>query len=433
MRKTKIIVTLGPATDNKRLLKQIAKYVNGFRFNFSHGDHKEHKRRFKLVKKIADENNIALIADTSGPEIRTTNKEPIEIRKGKIYDLYEIGVNYEGLYKDVKKGDRVLIDGQIEFKIIEVKKKSIKMKAKNCGVITYRRHVNIPGRDLSLPSLTQKDISDLEFISKIGFDIIAQSFVKSGEDIKKTKKLTGLRVIAKIENSTALKNLSGIIKESDGIMVARGDLGVEVPIEKVPFLQRKIIEKSISNSKPVIVATHMMKSMVESSLPSRAEATDVANAVLMGADCLMLSEETSIGKNPLKAVIVMDKIIREAEKSFTANFEPQVQSEEEIITKNAVKIAEQFRVPVLVPTLDGGSPKNVAKYRPKTTIYAVTREKTTIKYLSIVYGVKPINGNFKVSVESFNQMLRKLKLKHGMFLFPYPRKVGGDINAMVYI
>ncbi len=431
MRLTKIIATLGPSTDDKKIISSLAKYVNGFRFNFSHGDRDEHKKRIKLVSKIAEKNNIALIADTAGPEIRTTNEDVVKIEKGEVYDLYDIGISYENLYRDIKKGDKVIIDGELEFDVVSVNKHSIKIRAFNSGKITERRHVNIPGRELSLPSLTDKDIEDLEFIAK-HFDLVAQSFVKTAEDIKKAKKITGLPIIAKIENISTLRNLDEIVNSSDGIMVARGDLGVEIPIERIPFVQKEIIRKAVSNSKPVIVATHMMKSMVNSRIPSRAEATDVANAVLMGADCLMLSEETAVGKNPVRAVIVMDKIIREAEKHFE-NFETEAKSEEEIITKNAVEIADNFNVPIIVPTLDGGSPKNVAKYRPHQRIFAVTKESKTAKYLSIVYGVKTIFDEFSIELTYLKNLKKKLKLKHAMFLFPYPRKTGGDINAMVYL
>ncbi len=429
-RLTKIIATLGPAS--VPVIEEISVYTNAFRFNFSHGNHEKHAEMLDVAYEVANERNIALIADLSGPEIRTTNKKPVEIVAGEEYSLSkDIGISFD-LKPYLGTGDIVLIDeGRIKFRVRE----GDTVVAENSGTITPKRHVNVPQKSIPLPSLTPKDIEDLEFIAKHDFDMVAQSFVKSAYDVQLLRKElqkrgSDARIIAKIESYEALRNLEDIIQEADAVMVARGDLGVEVLVEEVPLIQKRAIKIAREYAKPVIVATHMLKSMVNSPIPTRAEANDVANAVLDGADAVMLSEETSVGKYPLEAVRYMDRIIRVAERErIPADIEPR--DFKDRIALSAIQLAEASGSELIAPTMWGTTPRKLSRYRIRKEINVFTPNRKTAKFLSIVYGVKAFVMDYRPVFEKLDEMKRIAGIEKAVFVFGYPEG-NWNTNTILY-
>ena len=334
MKKTKIICTMGPNTNDKNIMMELAKNgMNVARFNFSHGDYNEHMERLELLKEVRKELDIpvAALLDTKGPEIRTgllKDGKKVTLKDGQTFTLTtrevvgddHIGhINYSGLNEDVSAGNKILIDdGLIELDVVEVKGTDIVCKVANGGELGEKKGVNVPNVKIKLPALTDKDKEDIVFGVKQGFDFIAASFVRTADCIREIKEIleahgSSMKVIAKIENAEGIENLDAIIEASDGIMVARGDMGVEIPAEKVPYIQKMIIRKCNEQCKSVITATQMLDSMIRNPRPTRAEVTDVANAVYDGTDAVMLSGETAMGKYPVEALKMMATIVEDSE------------------------------------------------------------------------------------------------------------------------
>jgi len=417
-KKTKIVATVGPACDTyEKLLELVKSGVNVFRLNFSHGSHEDKARIIGHINKInkTEPYNIAILADLQGPKLRVGEIEggSMELKEGDILTFTnekvvgtkeKIYVSYPNLHTDVKPGEKILIDdGKIEVRVTEITKdKNVKVEVLLGGILLPKKGVNLPDTEISLPSLTEKDLADLDFIIEQKVDWVALSFVRKPKDIielKERLKKAGSKskVIAKIEMPEALKHLREIILESDGVMIARGDLGVELPVEEVPLIQKDIIRKCIHRAKPVIVATQMMESMMERTKPNRSEITDVANAVLEGADAVMLSGETATGKYPKLVVETMTKIILEVEnKAYDYNREEMLKPLphspsflSDAICYNACKLAHDVNADALVGmTQSGYTGFMLSSYRPKSTLYVFTKEKTLVNQLSLSWGVR---------------------------------------------
>jgi pyruvate kinase len=417
--RTKIVATVGPACDTyEKLLELVKAGVNIFRLNFSHGTHENKAQIISYIKEMNTKEpyNIAILADLQGPKLRVgeiengalliepgdiltfTSKEKVVGTKEKIY------VSYPNLHEDVKVGNKILIDdGKLEVVVVEITKGGdVKVKVTYGGMLLPKKGVNLPDTAISLPSMTEKDIIDLEFIIAQEVEWVALSFVRKAEDIVDLKrrlaeKNSKSKVIAKIEMPSALVDLRNIVVESDAVMVARGDLGVELPVEKVPMAQRDIIRKCIHRGKPVIVATQMMESMIDRVKPNRSEITDVANAVLEGADAVMLSGETATGKHPPLVVETMRKIIIEVERTeYRYNREedlkPQPHSPSflsDAVCYNACKLANDTKADALIGMTQSGYTAFVlSSYRPKSLLYIFTKEKTLVNQLSLSWGVR---------------------------------------------
>ena len=412
MKRTKIICTLGPASSKKTVLKAMMRAgMDIARFNFSHGSHEEHRGRVDMIKNLREELNIpvAMLLDTKGPEIRTKllkDHKKVMLETGSEFTLTtgdiegdetRVAITYENLHKDVKKGGKILIDdGLIELEIENIK---------NCGI-------NLPGVAVSLPALTEKDKEDIRFGIKQGFDFIAASFVRDAKAIREIRQLLDenggqdIGIIAKIENAEGVENIDEIIKAADGIMVARGDLGVEIPPSEVPYIQKMIIRKCNENYVPVITATQMLDSMIRNPRPTRAEVADVANAIYDGTDAIMLSGETAAGKYPLEALKMMVEIAQNTEphlnyESYTHGRnmcgESRVSS---AVGLAAVQTARDLKVKAIVtPTFSGRTARLISNFRPAVPIYAVTPSDTVLHRLQLVWGVTPLKGYEKDSTE----------------------------------
>ena len=414
--KTKIIATLGPASDSPQTLEQLVLAgVNIFRLNFSHGTHEQHGESIRKIRKLQQKlgQPIGILADLQGPKLRIgeienghitlADGDEIEITHHEcIGNKQRVFLSYPNFARDVHVGNSILVDdGKIKLEVISTNQKDrVKARVVHGGKLSSRKGVNLPDTKISLPSLTEKDIQDAHFAIENQVDWLALSFVRNVTDImdlhdliKKYKKQPW--IIAKIEKPEALEGIDQIIDMSKAIMIARGDLGVEVPFDKVPVIQKDIIQRCINQSKPVIIATQMMESMIENFRPTRAEATDVANAVLDGADCLMLSGETSVGKYPLDVVRNMKSIIRWTEQhgfhylrehppvDFSPTFLP------ESVCYHACKMAEQTRASAIVTfTHSGATALYIASHRPNARVFAFTGNKDVLNKLTLVYGVQ---------------------------------------------
>ena len=428
--KTKIVATVGPACDTyDKLLELVKAGVNVFRLNFSHGDHEgkakiiEHIRNINLTEPY----NISILGDLQGPKLRVgdikdggltivpgdiltfTSREKVIGTKEKIY------VSYPNLHHDVVVGNKIMIDdGKLEVVVVSVDSNGdVKVAVTYGGVLLPKKGVNLPDTKISLPAMTEKDIVDLAFIIEQKLDWVALSFVRKAEDIidlkaRLAEKKSQTKVIAKIEMPSALEDLRNIVLESDAVMVARGDLGVELPVEKVPMAQREIIRKSIHRAKPVIVATQMMESMIDRVKPNRSEITDVANAVLEGADAVMLSAETATGQHPVLVVETMRKIILEVERTeYPYNREedlaPQPHSPSflsDAICYNACKLAQDANADALVGMTQSGYTAFVlSSYRPRSPLYIFSKEKSLINQLSLSWGVRAFHYAEEESVD----------------------------------
>ncbi len=449
-RKTKIICTLGPSSNDEKTLKELfAHGMNLARFNMSHGDHEEHLHRIKIIRKINPD--ISLILDTKGPEIRTgLFKEKTILKQHnlvKITNKKIIGsaqkfyIDYPDLLKLTKGIHFRIADGLIDLKIIENDEKELTCLVENAGMIDNNKNVNIPGVHVKLPVFSQKDYDDIKFAVKHEFNFIAQSFVREANDIRLLRKLINenIHIIAKIEDARAIENFDEILKEADAIMIARGDLGVQIPTYKVPLIQKQLIRKCNEAGKPVIVATQMLESMTVNPDPTRAEASDVANAVLDGADCVMLSGETANGKYPVNAVKVMNEICREAEKNNVSAKLPLFLDIGSTLASAAAEIAEHLNAKAIItPTEKGFSARRVSRARPKQEIIALTRKTSTLKHLELVWGVFPYKINFPVSDEkSLAKAIDEAK-KHNeikkndlvVITAGFPLGVGGSTNLI---
>lgn len=416
--KTKIVATVGPACDSyEQLLALVKAGVNVFRLNFSHGSHEDKQRIIEHIRNInkTQPYNISILGDLQGPKLRVGEIEnnALDVKVGDILtftnekcigNLEKIYVSYPNLAGDVVIGNIIMIDdGKIEVKVVSIEKNGdVKVVVTLGGILSSKKGINLPDTKISLPALTEKDLIDLEFIIEQQLDWVALSFVRSVKDIvilrsKLSEKKSKTKIIAKIEKPEALVNIRDIIIESDGIMVARGDLGVELPVEQIPLIQKELIRKCIHRAKPVIVATQMMESMIDRVKPNRSEITDVANAVLEGADAVMLSGETAAGNHPALVVETMRKIILEVERkeyryNRSADLEPQPHSpsfHSDAICYNACKISEDVSAQALVGmTQSGYTAFMLSSYRPSSPLYIFTKEKSLVNQLSLSWGVR---------------------------------------------
>ena len=436
LRNTKIIATIGPATNSREKILELAEAgVDVFRFNFSHSDLNLYKKLIKDINEINEEYDLTLgiLADLQGPKIRIgdvkngefmlEDDEIVQISSdNKISDKENIHISYPGLEEDVKKGDKVFInDGKIVLKIISDKNDGkILAKVLTGGLITPRKGVNFPDTKMNLPSITEKDLKDLEFILQQPVNWIALSFVRNDKNVRDLHKIIKkhkhtAKIIAKIEKPEAVKNIKKILKYSDAIMVARGDLGVEIPIEELPGVQKYLIETSIKKSKVVIVATQMMESMINNTTPTRAEVIDVANAVLQGADAVMLSGETAMGLHPCEVVKIMNKILKGAEKSFTPpkdrpKPEPKCSTfTSDIICFNAAKISNELDAKAIVGlTVSGYTAFKVSSFRPNAQIYIFSKVRSILSTLNLVRGVRGFYYNKNTNTEETHTNLANI-------------------------
>ena len=413
---TKIVATVGPASSSYSMLLDLVKAgVNVFRLNFSHGTHQDHGKVINHLTYINEKYNlhISILADLQGPKLRVGKIEnnALELKTDDIITFVneecigtreKIYMSYQRFPLDVQAGERVLVDdGKLVFEVIETNNKDrVKLKTLYGGTLSSNKGVNLPNTKISLPSLTPKDEADLKYILTQPVHWIALSFVRSAKDIKDLRKRIEAKnhpakIIAKIEKPEAIDKIDKIIKASNAIMVARGDLGVEMPIEKLPILQKDIINRCLQWARPVIVATHMMDSMIKQPIPTRAEITDVANAVLDGADAVMLSGETSVGAHPIKVVEAMNKIIAEAEKVYAIKQKrPKANSKSrtfhsDVICFNAAKTAEEIQAKAIVGmTSSGYTAFKVSSFRPNSAVFIFSDEVHMLSTLSLAWGVK---------------------------------------------
>jgi len=419
MRKTKIVATLGPASDDPEVIRALLKAgLDVARFNFSHGTHEEQKVRLDTFRSICAESGkiIGILADTKGPEIRlgVFKEGKAELTAGNTFtltseniegDASRASVSYEGLPHELTPGARVLIDdGLIELSVESVTGNDIVTRIINGGSVSNRKSINVPGVKLNLPYISSTDRADLRFIAENGFDILAASFVRSAEDIKeihtelnRVSSNNKIRIIAKIENAEGLKNIDSILDAADGLMVARGDLGVEVAYEELPIIQKDLIAKALYRGKEVITATQMLESMINNPRPTRAETSDVANAIYDGTSAIMLSGETAMGKYPVAALTVMAKIAERIEGSidYRERFRSGVHSPEKSIT-NAISHAtvtaahELDAAAILTVTMAGTTARSTAKYRPLCPVIACTPDPLSARQLKLEWGVIPV-------------------------------------------
>ncbi len=415
MKKTKIVATIGPVSENEEVLRKlIEKGLNCIRINMSHAYYDECMNRINIVRKLNEEmnSNIGILVDTKGPELRTGDFENgmITLNKDDIVyvtskevlgtnDLFTI--RYQNLEKDLQKGSIILLNnGLVKLTVLEVEKEKLKCIVENTGSIKNKRSVNLPGIKLSIPFLSEKDINDINFAIDNDADYIALSFVSNKDDVLEVRNIltergnTHIQLISKIENQMAVNDIEEILKVSDGIMVARGDLGVEVPMEKLPSIQKRLVNLANKYGKICIVATEMLASMEFSPRPTRAEVSDVANAILDGTDAIMLSGETASGDFPVETVSIMSKIAIETEKSFKAsriNYNDEDLPITKVIASSVVDAAEKLNCKnIVAATTSGYTAKVISKYRPNCIILATSQNIDTVRSLSLNYGIYPI-------------------------------------------
>ena len=442
MKKTKIICTIGPNADDRGLMKKLAE--NGMdiaRFNFSHGDHKEQKIRMDMLKSVREEigKPIAILLDTKGPEIRTgllRDGKKIFLREGETLiltteeimgDEKKISISYEGLTEDIRVGNRILIDdGLIELEVQEIIDTDIFCFVKNGGELGQRKGVNVPGVSVKLPVLTEKDRQDIVFGIGQGVDFIAASFVRDAMGVLEIKKLLRecnapyIPVIAKIENGEGIRNIDEILECADGIMIARGDLGVEIPAEEVPHIQKMIIGKCNDKYKPVITATQMLDSMMRNPRPTRAEVTDVANAVYDGTDAVMLSGETAAGKYPLEALKMMSLIVENTEKhlDYATLLEKARTHRKKSITSaigyaTVATAANLKACCIITPTATGATARVVSKMKPEATVIGITPNEEALRRMQLLRGVQPLKSIIYETTEEICDEAVKLTKSKG--------------------
>lgn len=418
MRKTKIICTMGPATDNIEVLRAMARAgMNVARFNFSHGSHEEHKQRMDRVKAVREEYNlpIALLLDTKGPEIRTGDMQDgkIFLKKGEQIRLTpraclgtpsKISITYPDLYQDVQAGTSILIDdGLIELRVEQTQEQDILCRVLNDGAVSNHKGINVPDVHLSIPYLSDKDKSDIQFGIEQGVDFIAASFVRTADDVQQLRRLLDenggahINIIAKIENQQGVENIDGIVSLADGVMIARGDMGVEIPAEDVPPIQKMLIKKVTSAGKQVITATQMLDSMMKNPRPTRAEVTDVANAIYDGTGAIMLSGETAAGLYPVEAVTMMARIAERTENDIdyrkrffvrTRKANPDIT--DAICHATCTTAYDLNARDIVTVTKSGRSARMVARYRPSCGIIGCTPTKKVWYQLNLAWGVTPV-------------------------------------------
>ena len=441
MRKTKIICTMGPAVDNEEMLRALMLTgMDAARFNFSHGTHESHLATLNKVRRIRDELGaaVATILDTKGPEIRikTFENGPVTLREGDKFTLTTrdvpgdagiVSVTYADLHKELESGCRVLIDdGLIELTVDGIQGQDIACTVRSGGTLSNNKSINIPGVSIHLPSLTEKDCDDLRFAAEQDFDFVAASFVRKAsdvEDIRACLRECGgehIRIISKIENREGVDNLEEIIAASDGLMVARGDLGVEIPAYEVPILQKRMIKETSMAGKPVITATQMLDSMIRNPRPTRAEVSDVANAVFDGTSCVMLSGETASGKHPVEAVQTMVDTINAAEQATDYwgrfrrfEFTPG-RSINDAVTHTCCQTAMDLEADaILTPTQTGHTARMIARFRPACPIVALTTTERARRQLAISWGVQPLLAGYVDSTDRLFSMCVQSALKEG--------------------
>ncbi|MBR0283417.1 MAG: pyruvate kinase [Oscillibacter sp.] len=447
MRRTKIICTLGPATDNPDVLRALMLGgMNAARFNFSHGSHEEHLARLQTFAGIRDSMGlpIATVLDTKGPEIRIRSFETksIELHAGDIFTLTSrdivgnqgvVSVTYPNLPQEVQRGQRILIDdGLVELDVEEIRDTEIICKAANAGTLSANKSINIPGVHISLPALTEQDVSDILFGIQNDFDFIAASFVRQASDVEAIRKVLRenggerVQIIAKIENQEGVDNVDAIIQAADGIMVARGDLGVEIPASRVPVIQKSMIRKCMRLGKPVITATQMLDSMIRNPRPTRAEVSDVANAVMDGTSCVMLSGETAAGKYPVEALSTMNDIVREAENSLDywelfvlrqsrgqgANVGSNIN---DAITHTCCLTARDLNAKaILTATNSGHTARMISRFHPACPIAALTMFEKVRRQMSLIWGVIPFLTGEVNSTDRIFSLSSEIALKEGL-------------------
>lgn len=441
MKKTKIVATIGPASESEEMLRDLFQQgVNVCRMNFSHGDHAEHQVRMDRVKKVREEMGlpIAIMLDTKGPEIRLGDFKDgvVEIQQGQEFTLTTrdilgdetiIGVTYKDMPKDVKVGGIILIDdGLVEFRIKEITDTDIIMEALNGGTLKNHKGVNVPKVNINLPALTDKDIADIKFGIENEVDFIAASFVRKASDVNDIRRIleenggADIDIISKIENQQGLNNIAEIIHVSDGIMVARGDLGVEVPTEEIPLIQKDLIRMCNKAGKPVITATQMLDSMIRNPRPTRAEVTDVANAIIDGSSAVMLSGETAAGKYPLESVRTMYNIAINTENSLDYKEMLKVRSiDDDITTTNAISKATVNTASdlganaIITATSSGYTSKAISKFRPRAPIIAATTKKSVVRKMALEWGVYPVLAPESKSTDEVIELSIKSSLDAG--------------------
>ena len=419
MQKTKMIFTIGPSSDNEEILTEFIKIgMNVARLNFSHGTHETHKDKIELIKKIRTNLNTptAIMLDIKGPKIRTHNfiNDGVELEAGQNFtficdkeilgDNKSCSITYEELYKDVNIGGTILVDdGLLSFEIIDIQDKNIICRLLNDGIIKNHKGVNVPNVSINLPSVTEKDKDDLILGCKMEVDFIAASFVRKASGVLEIRDLLNsnngknIQIIAKIESQEGVNNIDPILSVADGIMVARGDMGVEIPIERVPIIQKNIIKKCNEAGKIVITATQMLDSMIRNSLPTRAEACDICNAIFDGTDAIMLSGESASGLYPIEAARTMSKIAKETEAHLDYNYlnqrlkEPAMYDFAEAISYSTCRTSNVLNAKAIVAATNSGSTaKLVSKYKPKCPIIAITPHSDVMRGLSLNFGVLPV-------------------------------------------
>lgn len=436
-RKTKIICTIGPASGTETVIRElILNGMNVARLNFSHGSHEEHKEKIRLIRKISEElhNPVAILQDLCGPKIRVGEipGDGIVLVPGETFILTNedvdatdnmVSVSYHHLPEEVSKEDRILLaDGMLELVVDKITEARIYCTVITGGMLTSRKGINLPSGSTRISAVTQKDLDDLAFGLEEKVDFVALSFVRDAGDILKIKdvikkKKESTPVIAKIEKHEAIKNIDEIIEASDGVMVARGDLGVEISLEQVPRIQKMLIKKSNLAGKPVIIATQMLRSMVDSPRPTRAEATDVANAVLDGTDAIMLSEETATGQFPVEAVQFMQRIAMNAEEDFPFDQyikrPPHPDISESVAYASCVLADHLNAAAIIAATKSGFTAMQLCKFRPKSKILAISPDPNTVKMLNLFWGCVPTFQDKKQSTDEMVEMAAKTALDSG--------------------
>jgi pyruvate kinase len=430
IRRTKIVATLGPASSNEEMIKKLVEAgVNVFRLNFSHGKREMHKANVDLIraegKRIG--RPVAILQDLQGPKIRvaTFAEGKIQLGEGDKFsitcgddtpgDKNRVGTTYKNLYNDVKGGDILLLDdGRLSLRVLGVKDQTIETEVVLGGTLSNNKGINIPGADLSIPALTDKDVEDLLYGAELDVDWVAMSFVRNRDDLLLARHYLAragsrAKLMAKIEKPSAVNRFEEILKEVDGIMVARGDLGVEMPPERVPLIQKRLIRACVEAGKPVVTATQMLESMIQSPTPTRAEASDVANAIYDGTDAVMLSAETAVGEYPVEAVTMMDRIARtvEADERYQEGMREHYPRPEDTtadaISLAACQMAHNLAAPVIVTfTSSGSAAMRVSRNRPPSTILAVTPNERAYRQMSVVWGVVP---HLRDDIQSTDEMV----------------------------
>ncbi len=443
MRKTKIVCTIGPATDDENIMRELMlSGMNVARFNFSHADYETHRKRFETIKRLREELNlpVATLLDTKGPEIRLgkfVDDKPVEIYDGDMYTLTtedvpctnKIGsISFKKLPRDVSAGTKILInDGVIELVAEQITATEINCRIIHGGILSNNKGINVPGVKLSMPYLNERDMNDLEFGAKMGFDFIAASFVRTAADINYLRKFThslgwfDVRIIAKIENLDGVENIDEILEAADGIMVARGDMGVEIPFEKIPAIQKEIISKGYNAGRQVITATQMLESMINNPRPTRAEITDVANAIYDGTSAIMLSGETAAGAYPVEAVKTMALIAETTENNidYKGNFSARRteinNSVAEAIAHATVTTAHDLNAKAIITvSLCGQTARLISKYRPSCPIIGCTMSEVVCRQMNMSWGVIPYIIDRKTNTDELFDAAVETAEKHNL-------------------